>query len=150
MFINIFRPHLNGCLLCSHSFFCQTKANFGTQNHPQMVANFASQNSLLISGQNCIFSWPSSFQVLYKNISSIEMTQHFKSLLLLNCCYILFHDICYTFNFARNDNSSIFLENNDTVTINKVISAIILNEKRRSLHVNTTLSPPHDGPFSTY
>jgi hypothetical protein len=91
------------------------------------------------------------FQVLFKNVSEIDFTQHFKPLVLLNCCYILFNDLCYNFNSARNDNSSAtVLENNDRVTINKVISAIILNEKRRSLQVNTTLTPPHDGPFSTY
>jgi hypothetical protein len=59
--------------------------------------------------------------------------------LLLNCCSVLFRDLYSTFRYTRNYKlSDILPENNDTVTINKITSAIILHEKRQRLHVNTT------------
>jgi hypothetical protein len=84
----------------------------------------------------------------YKYISKIHSTQHIKCLLLLNCSSILFHDLCCNFIYARNDKiSAILLENNNKVTIINITSAIILNEKHRRLHVNTTQPRHKTAPF---
>ena len=63
----------------------------------------------------------------------------------------MFLDVLTKLPYVRNDKiSAILFENDDKIAINKVTSAITLKENHRSLRVNTTLTPTHDGAFSTY